>query len=52
MKREYVKPSMAVNTFDMTDNTNITPLSSIAPKSTANATKYGLTLFDAESLHS
>ncbi len=52
MKREYVKPSMAVNTFNMTDNTNITALSSISPKNGEKATKYGLTLFDAEDLKS
>ncbi len=51
MKREYIKPSMAVNSFDMTDNTNvIAPLSSIAQKSGTKATRYGLTLFDASEL--
>lgn len=53
MKREYRKPSMAVNLFDATDSTNaVTKLSSITPLGTVSADRKGVAVINAGKLNS
>ena len=47
MRRNYAKPSMAVNAFDTEDHTNVTPLSTVAQiKGTKNAERIGMSVFN------
>ena len=54
MKKLYTKPSMAVNSFDTTDCTNVTIMSSVAAKSQEGKTysRLGINIIDGSSLHS
>ena len=54
MKREYVKPSMAMNLFDTADRTNaITVLSSVAPGTvTKQVTRIGVAVINGSKLNS
>ncbi len=51
MKREYFKPSMAVNRFNSSDNTNVVNLaSSISPLGSVNADRKGVAVIDMSKL--
>lgn len=54
MKREYEKPSMAVNKFDTVDTVNITEQSLVAPKAIGDRVfnRTGVTVIDSSKLHS
>ena len=50
MKREYVKPSMAMDLFENVDMTNVTVLSTVAYKKGAKpADRYGMSILDLKS---
>ena len=54
MKREYEKPSMAMNLFETTDNTNVTVQSAVAPKSVEGKSFYrtGINVINGDRLNS
>ncbi len=54
MKKLYTKPSMAVNSFDTMDCTNVTIMSSVAAKSQGGKTysRLGINIIDGKDLHS
>lgn len=53
MKRVYVKPSMAINLFELADITNIDVLSTIAQtRATSGANKYGINIIGIDKLNS
>lgn len=54
MKKEYVKPSMAMNLFEATDSTNaINVLSTVAQtRTTSGANKYGINVIGVDKLNS
>ncbi len=53
MKKLYTKPSMAVNSFDTMDTTNVTVLSSVATKKgDVTYSKLGINIIDGTDLHS
>ncbi len=51
MKKDYIKPSMAVDMFCAEDNINtVTPLSTVAQtKGKKNANVFGMSVFDLKS---
>ena len=52
MKKSYAKPSMAVNSFDTMDCTNVTIMSSVAAKSDGNTySRLGINIVDGSSLN-
>lgn len=52
MKKEYKRPSMAMNLFESTDNTNITVLSTVAQtRGEVTANKYGMSILDFNKLN-
>ena len=52
MKKIYAKPSIAVSTFDMSDNTNVNILSSVGAKNNGTYSRTGISILDGKRLNS